>query len=99
MNLTRNLILIASLKNLGDRATNLFEKKKKETTEIASNTLDTAKKLAEDQVQKTTSAVSNVTSLSNNLITSAASDVNEKKDDVKGKAGKKKKFYFILQII
>ena len=100
MKLTWSLILIASLKNLGDRATNKKKKKKKETTEIASNTLDTAKKLAEDQVQKTTSAVSNVTSFSNNLITSATSDVNETKDDIKGKAGKiiKISFYFANNI-
>lgn len=89
LNVTQSFLFIASLKNLGDRASSLFEKKKKETTEIASNTLDNAKKLAEDQVQKTTSAVSNVTSFSNNLITNATSDANKTKDDVKEKAGMK----------
>lgn len=44
-------ILLASLKNFGDKATSLFERKKKEAGDIATEKTEKAKKLAEQQVQ------------------------------------------------
>lgn len=50
--------LLASLKSLGDKATGLFEKKKKETADMASEKMTNAQKLAEDQAKKTVDAIS-----------------------------------------
>jgi hypothetical protein len=51
--ITNNFIYslcLASLKSFGDKATNLFERKKKEAGDVAAEKVDKAKKLAEDQV-------------------------------------------------
>jgi len=76
--------VVASLKNLGDKAAGLFEKKKKEAGDIASEKVQKATKAAEDQVNKTSDALSGVTSGAGNLIAGASKDV----DDTKKKAGK-----------
>lgn len=73
------------MKNLGDKATSLFERKKKDAGEIAAEKASTAKKLAEDQLQKTTEAISGATSGAQNLIGGIADNA---KSDVKD-AGKK----------
>jgi hypothetical protein len=74
------------LKSLGDKATGLFEKKKKEAGDLASEKATTAKKLVEDQVQKTGDALSGATSGAQGLIAGISKDATDKKDDIQNKA-------------
>lgn len=83
-----NFNFLASLKNLGDKASGLFERKKKEAGDIASEKVDKAKKLAEEQVQKTSDAVSGATSGASSLIAGIKKDAADTKDDVQKKTGK-----------
>lgn len=82
----------ASLKNLGDKASSLFEKKKKETGDLAADKATKAKNLAEDQLQKTTDAISGATSGAKNFIGGVADNA---KSDAK-EAGKQLGEDFIL---
>lgn len=58
----------ASLKSLGDRAGSLFEKKKKTAADLATEKAENAKKMAEDQIKKTSDAITNVSSGATGLI-------------------------------
>lgn len=73
----------ASLKNLGDKATSLFEKKKKEAGDIAAEKSTKAKTLAEEQLKKTTDAVSGATSGAQNLIGGIGGVADNAKSDAK----------------
>lgn len=76
------------MKSLGDKASGLFEKKKKEATDIAGEKASTAKKLAEDQVKKTTDAISGATSGAQGLVGGLTDDAKSGAKDVQKKAGK-----------
>lgn len=65
----------ASLKNLGDRASSLFEKKKKTAAELATEKAENAKKLAEDQIKKTSDAIQNASSGATGVIGGIADGV------------------------
>lgn len=78
------------MKSFGDKAAGLFERKKKETAEIAGEKVSKAQKLAEDQLKKTQDAVTGATSGATGLIAGASSDAK----DATKKAGKKKKLKF-----
>jgi hypothetical protein len=80
-------VLLASLKNLGDKAAGLFEKKKKEAGDMASEKADKAKKLAETQVQKTSDAISGATSGAQSLIGGVTDDAKAGAKDAQKKAG------------
>lgn len=82
-----NRISTASLKSLGDKASGLFERKKKEAGDIAGEKATTAKKLAEDQVKKTTDAISGATSGAQGLIGGITDDAKSGAKDVQKKAG------------
>lgn len=66
----------------------MFERKKKEAGDIAGEKATTAKKLAEDQVKKTTDAISGATSGAQGLIAGATDDAKSGAKDVQKKAGK-----------
>jgi hypothetical protein len=72
------------LKSFGDKAAGLFERKKKETGEIASEKVSKAQKLAEEQLKKTQDAVTGATSGASGLIAGISSDAK----DATKKAGK-----------
>jgi hypothetical protein len=76
------------LKNLGDKATSLFDKKKKEAGDLAAEKVSKAQKLAEDQVKKTTDAVSGATSGAQNLIGGIADNVKSDAKEAQKKIGK-----------
>lgn len=76
----------ASLKNLGDRAGALFEKKKKNAVDIATEKAENAKKLAEDQVKKTSDAIQNASSGASGLVGGIADGVKSDSKDA-AKAG------------
>lgn len=65
----------ASLKSLGDRASGLFEKKKKTAADLATEKAENAKKMAEDQIKKTSDAITNVSSGATGLIGGIADGV------------------------
>lgn len=81
--------LAASLKSLGDKASGLFERKKKEAGDMAGEKASTAKKLAEDQVKKTTDAISGATSGAQGLIGGITDDAKSGAKDVQKKAGER----------
>lgn len=89
-----NNFFIASLKNLGDKASSLFDRKKKEAGDLASEKATKAKTLAEDQLKKTSDAISGATSGATNLIAGASKDANDKKEDILKKTGKYLHFLF-----
>lgn len=66
----------------------MFEKKKKEAGDIAGEKASKAKKLAEDQVQKTTDAISGATSGAQGLIGGITDDAKSGAKDIQKKAGK-----------
>lgn len=76
-------IVLASLKNMGNSVTGLFDRKKKQAGEIAAEKAETTKKFAEEQVQKTQDAVKGATAGATNLVGGLA-------DNVKGTADKAK---------
>lgn len=78
------------MKSLGDKASGLFEKKKKEAGDIANEKAGTAKKLAEEQVKKTSDAISGATSGAQGLIGGVADGVKSDAKDAQKKAGKLK---------
>lgn len=75
------------MKNLGGKATSLFEKKKKEAGDMATEKATKAKTLAEDQLQKTTEAISGATSGAQNLIGGVTDNVKSNADDAKKNIG------------
>lgn len=83
---------------MGDKATGLFEKKKKETGELAETKIKNAKKLAEDQMAKTTEAISGATSGASGLVAGISNSATDKKDEVQKNAGKTKIKIIIFQI-
>lgn len=85
-------LFAASLKSFGDKASGLFDRKKKEAGDIAGEKASTAKKLAEDQVKKTTDAISGATSGAQGLIGGLTDDAKSGAKDVQKKAGEIKHF-------
>ncbi|CAO1321203.1 unnamed protein product [Diamesa serratosioi] len=79
----------ASLKSLGDKATGLFEKKKKETADMASEKMTNAQKMAQDQTKKTVdaisgaqSAVGGAASSAKDAVAGAAKDAGNRADSI-----------------
>lgn len=66
----------------------MFERKKKDAGDIAGEKASTAKKLAEDQVKKTTDAISGATSGAQGLVGGLTDDAKSGAKDVQKKAGK-----------
>lgn len=66
----------------------MFERKKKEAGDLAGEKASTAKKLAEDQVKKTTDAISGATSGAQGLISGVTDDTKSGAKDIQKKAGK-----------
>lgn len=75
------------MKNLGGKATSLFEKKKKEAGDLAAEKATKAKTAAEDQLQKTTEAISGATSGAQNLIGGIADNAKSEANDAEKKFG------------
>jgi hypothetical protein len=65
----------------------LFEKKKKEAGDLAAEKVSKSKKLAEDQVQKTSDAISGATSGAQGLIGGLTDDAKSGAKDIQKKAG------------
>jgi predicted phage tail protein len=67
-------IFTASLKNLGDKAGGLFDKKKKEATDLANEKVKNAQHLAEEQANKAGQAFSATKDDVTNLASSTAQE-------------------------
>lgn len=76
------------MKNFGDKAAGLFEKKKKDAGELASEKAANAKKLAEDQLKKTQDAISGATSGVTSFAGGVQDDTKAGAKDIQKKAGK-----------
>ena len=67
-------IYLASLKNLGDKAGNLFHSKKKEATDLANQKVQDAQHIAEEQATKVGESLSKTKDDVTNLATSTATE-------------------------
>lgn len=65
------LLLLASLKSLGDKTANLFSKKKDEVEKLANEKVNDVKEAAEDQAKKVGESIQKTTSEAEKLAADA----------------------------